>query len=152
MFMQVCHDVNALLWVCHDANVLVVVCHDVSVPLVHAMMRMSHWCMLWCECPFGDAMNANARLGMQWMQMSPWEYAMMWMSAWEYVMAWMSSCRYAMNANAPLVGIPWHECFDADTIYSKIPFIFKTGLPQRLKPKYSQNLICYSQKVIFLLT
>ena len=33
-----------------------------SHAMVHAMMRMSHWCMLWCECPFGDVMNANARL------------------------------------------------------------------------------------------
>ena len=86
---------------------------------------------------------------MQWMQMSPWEYAMMWMSAWKYAMAWMSSCRYAMNANAPLVGIPWHECFDANTIYSKIPFIFKTRLPQRLKPKYFQTQFIIPKKSSF---
>ena len=68
---------------CHNANVRLGVCYDANAP---------------CK----DAMNANARLGMQWMQMSPWEYTMMWIFAWEYAMAWMSSCRYAMNANAPL--------------------------------------------------
>ena len=47
-------------------------------------------------------MNVNARLGMQWMQMSPWEYAMMRMSAWEYAMVWMSSGRYVRNENALL--------------------------------------------------
>ena len=51
-------------------------------------------------------MNANARLGIQWMQISPWEYAMMWTSAWEYAMVWMSFCRYVMNANAHL-GMQW---------------------------------------------
>ena len=102
--------------------------------------------MSWCRCPFWVCNDMDPRLGMQWMQMSPWEYAMMWMSVWEYAMAWMSSCRYAMNANAPLVGIPWHECFDANTIYSKIPFIFKTRLPQRLKPKYFQTQFIIPKK------
>ena len=51
-----------------------------------AMTRMSHWCMLWCECTlvgvqwceclFGDAMNVNAHLGMQWMQMPLCKYIM----------------------------------------------------------------------------
>ena len=53
----------------------------------YVMMQMLLVGMSWCKCPFGachdanapckDAMNAKARLGMQWMQMSPWEYAMM---------------------------------------------------------------------------
>ena len=65
------------------------------------------------------------------------------MSVWEYAMAGMSFCRYAMNANAPLWVYHDTECFGENTIYSKVPFIFKTRLPQRLKPKYSQNLIYY---------
>ena len=40
----------------------------------------------------------------------------------------------------PLVGMSWCKCFDANTIYSKIPFIFKTRLPQCLKPKFFQKL------------
>ena len=94
----------------------------------------------------GYVMNANACLGMQWMQMSPWEYVMMRMSAWEYAMAWMSSCRYAMNANASLWVYHDMECFGANTIYSKIPFIFKTRLPQRLKPKYFQTQFIIPKK------
>ena len=125
-------------------------------PLVHAMMRMPFIGMQWmwmpawvcneCQCPFRNAMNANARLGMQWMQMSPWEYAMMRMSAWEYAMVWMSSCRYTMNANAPLWVYHDTECFGANTIYSNIPFIFKTRLPQRLKPKYFQTQFIIHEK------
>ena len=76
---------NAVLWVCHDVN-------------VHMMQMYS----------YGYVVNANARLGMQWMQISPWEYAMLRMSAWECVMVWISSCRYAMNANAPFIGISRH--------------------------------------------
>ena len=56
-------------------------------------------------------------VGMQWMRMPAWV---------------CNGCK------CPLVGISWHEYFDANTIYSKIPFIFKTRLPQRLKPKYSK--------------
>ena len=47
--LQVCHDANVPLWVC---ECLFGACHDAN-----ALCR--------------DAMNANARLGMQWMQMSP---------------------------------------------------------------------------------
>ena len=135
----------------HDANAPYRDAINVNVLMMHAMMRMSaweyaimrmsHWCMPWCECP----------LSMQWM----------WMPAWV-----CNECKCLLESmpwyecplgNMPwgeclFVGIPWHECFDANTIYSKIPFIFKTRLPQRLKPKYSQNLIYYSWKVIFLLT
>ena len=78
--------------------------------------------------------------------MSPWEYAMMRMSTWEYAMAWISSCRYAMNANAPLWVYHDTECFGANTIYSNIPFIFKTRLPQRLKPKYFQTQFIIPKK------
>ena len=55
----------------------------------------------------------------------------------------MSWCKYL------LVGMPWCKCFDANTSYLKIPFVFKSRLPQGLKPKYFQNLIYYSWKVIF---
>ena len=51
-----------------------------------------------------------------------------------------------------LVGMPWCKYFDANTIYSNIPFVFKSRLPQRLKPKYFQNSIYYSQKVIHFIT
>ena len=83
------------------------------------MMRMSYWCMPWCKCPCRDAMNANARLGMQWMQVSLWEYAMMRMLC-------LGVCD---ECECPFVGMqwrrcliesmPWCECFDANTIYSK---------------------------------
>ena len=51
-----------------------------------------------------------------------------------------------------LMGMSWCKCFDPDTNYSKIPFIFKMRFPQPLKPKYSQNLIYYSWKVMFFFT
>ena len=35
-----------------------------------------------------------------------------------------------------IVRMPWCKCFDANTIYSKISFVFKSRLFQRLKPKY----------------
>ena len=92
----------------------------------------------------GYVMMQMPLVGMSWWKCPPGGYAMMQMSAWEYAMAWMSSCRYAMNANAPLWVYHDTRCFGANTIYSKISFIFKTRLPQRLKPKYSQNLIYYS--------
>ena len=60
---------------------------------------------------------------------------MMQMSSW--CMPW---------CECPLVGVPWHECFDANTIYSKIHFIFKTRLPQRLKPKYFQTQFIILEK------
>ena len=75
--------------------------------------------MSWYKCPF---------IGMPWR---------------ECPLVGMQWCR------CPFVGISWHECFDANTLYSKIPFIFKTRLPQLLKLKYFQNLIYYSRKVIF---
>ena len=37
-----------------------------------AMMRVSHWCMLWCECPIGACYGANALLVMQWTRMPVW--------------------------------------------------------------------------------
>ena len=51
----------------------------------------------------------------------------------------------------PFLGMPWCKCSEPDTNYSKIPFIFKMRFLQRLKPKYFQNLIYYSWKVIFFL-
>ena len=68
--------------------------------------------MSWCTCPFGYVM----------MRMSSCRYVMMQMSMWVY-----------NDANV-LLGMQWCKCFDADIIHSKIPFIFKTRLPQRLKP------------------
>ena len=43
----------------------------------HVMKQMLLVGMSWCKCPIGACYDANARLGMQWMQMFPWEYAMM---------------------------------------------------------------------------
>ena len=64
--------------------------------------------------------------------------------------------RYAMNANAllwvcheckcPLENVSWCKCFGANTIYSKISFIFKMRLPQRLKPKYFQTQFIIHEK------
>ena len=70
------------------------------------------------------------------MQMYPCRYAVM----------QMYPCRYAMNVNAPLWVYHATECFGANTIYSKIPFIFKTRLPQRLKPKYFQTQFIIPEK------
>ena len=73
---------------------------NANVSLVHAVMQMSHWCMPWCECSL---------IGMQWMQMSPWEYVMMLMYPCGYAMAWMSSwCM--LWCECTLVGMQWCEC------------------------------------------
>ena len=68
----------------------------------------------------------------------------------------MSSCRDGdakiLWCKCHLMGMPWCKYFDANIIYSKIPFIFKTRLPQRLKSKYFQNLIYYSWKVKMVIT
>ena len=52
-----------------------------------------------------------------------------------------------------LVSMPRCKCFDANTIYSKIPFIFKSRPSQCLKTKthfFFLDTIYSSQKVIFL--
>ena len=72
--------------------------------------------MPWCECPLGS---------MLMMRMYPW---------------WCNECE------CPFMGISRHKCFDANTIYSKIPFIFKIRLPQRLKPKYFQTQFIIPEK------
>ena len=79
MFMYVCHDVNAPLWVCHDVNVCLGACYDAMMrmfPWEYTIMRMSHWCMPWCKCFLRVCNDANALLGMQWMQMPPCGYTM----------------------------------------------------------------------------
>ena len=81
----------------------------------------------WCQCTHSDH-DANVSL-------QRWRCKCLLMG--------MSWCKY------PFVGIPWCKCFDVNTIYSKIPFVFKSRLSQHLKPKYFQNLIYYSQKIIF---
>ena len=63
-----------------------------------------------------------------------------------HAMMRMQPCRYVMNANAPLWVYHDTECFGARTIYSKIHFIFKTRLPQRLKPKYFQTQFIIPEK------
>ena len=83
---------------------------------VYAMMRMSHWCMPWCKCFLRVCNECKCLFGSM-----PWR-------------------------KCPFVGIPWHECFGANTIYSKIPFIFKTRLPQHLKPKYFQTWFIIHEK------
>ena len=82
-------------------------------------MRMPAWVCTECKCLFESMPWCECPLGSM-----PWRecplIGMQWMQ--------MPPCRYDS------------ECFGANTIYSKIPFIFKTRLPQRLKPKYSQKL------------
>ena len=141
------------MWVCHDVNVYV------GMSCCKCLLGSMPWCRCSCSAchdanaPCKDAMNANARLGMQWMQMSPWEYAMIRMPAWEYAMVWMSSCRYAMNANAPLWVYHDTECFGANTIYSKKKsFYFQNEASITPETKIFSNSIYYSWKVIFLLT
>ena len=85
--------------------------------------------MSWCKCTF---------VGMQWCRCPL--MGMPWCECPFVSMQWRE---------CPPVGISWHKCFDVNTLYSKIPFIFKTRLPQHLKPKCFQNLIYYSWKVIF---
>ena len=100
-------------------------CRDAMMqmsPCLDAMMLMSLWCMPWCKCTLV-----------------------------EYVMTRMSSCRYAMNANATLCVYHDTSALMQTQFIQKFP-LFKTRLPQCLEPKYSQNLIYYSWKVIFLLT
>ena len=114
----------------YDANVLLGVFHDANVPLVHAMMRMPLWWCNECKCPLGYAMNANVslrvchdanvRLGVCYGVDAP---------------LWV--CNDANVSSRVYHDI---ECFGANTIYSKIPFIFKTRLPQRLKSKYFPKL------------
>ena len=118
-------------------------CHDANVPLMHAMMWPSAWdyamtwMSIWCKCPLIGvswmrmpacryAMNANVRLDMQWMSMPAW--GMQWMQ--------IVSLRVCHDT----------ECFGANTIYSKISFIFKTRLPQCLKPKYFQTQFIIPEK------
>ena len=82
--------------------------------------------------PYKDAMNANVRLGMQWMQMSPWEYAMMRMSAWEHAMnVRVGAChdanaprKDAMNANARL-GMQWMQMSPWEYVMMRMQFIQK---------------------------
>ena len=136
----------------------------------YAMM----WMSIWCKCPLMGmswmrmlactyVMNVNAHLGMPWchdanvpmvhamMRMSAWEYAIMRVSHW--CMPWCKCfLRVCYECKCLFGSMPWYECFDANTVYSKIPFIFKMRLPQHLKPKCSQSLIYYSWKVIFFLT
>ena len=54
------------------------------------------------------------------------------------------------DANASL-WICGCECFDANTIYSKILFVFEIKASQRLKQQYFQILICYFSKSHLLL-
>ena len=144
---------------CYDANVLLCMLWC-ECPCVHAMMRMlligmqwmwmSLWCMPWCECSLGSMPWCECPIGACHDANVPMVHVMMRMFAW--CMSWCKCPYGACHDVNVCLGMRWRECFDANTIYSKIPFIFKTRLPQRLKPKYSQNLIYYSWKVIFLLT
>ena len=107
-----CPFVGMLWWECSLGSML--------------MMRMYPWCMLRCEWSIGacydanalhrDAMNVDARLGMQWMQMSVW---------------------ICNECKCPLADISWHRCFDANTIYSKIPFISKRNFHNA----WNQNIL-----------
>ena len=134
------------------------------------------WMSMWCKCPLMGmswmrmpacryAINANARLGMQWMLMPAWvcnECKCLFGS-----MPWCECPLWVCcECECLLVGMPWCECsygachdanvrlgvchdtkcFGANTIYSKIPFIFKTRLPQRLKPKYFQTQFIIPKK------
>ena len=80
-------------------------------------------------------------------QMSSNGHVMMQMSFCGYAMMSMPFCGYAVMQMSHWC-MSWCECFDANTIYSKISFIFKTRLPQHLKFKYFQNSIYSSQKIV----
>ena len=95
--------------------------------------------MSWCKCFLQGCYDANIHLGVcLWC-----ECPLVGMSWCKCPLVGMPWCRCS------LVGMSWCKCFDAKTNRSKIPFIFKTRLPQRLKSKYFQDLIYYSRKVIF---
>ena len=85
-------------------------------PCGYAVIRMSLWCMPWCECPHGACRDANVPLVQAMMRMFPYRYAMnvnallwvcneanaplmhaiMCMSAWEYVMMRMFPQEYVV--------------------------------------------------------
>ena len=138
----------------YDANVP---CRGVNL----FMMMPMHAFKPWCKCLLTEMEMQMSSNGDVMMQMPLCGYAMMqmplvgmsWCKCLLVSMPWCE-CPFVGKSwcKCPLVGIPWHECFDANTIYSKIPFIFKMRLPQSLKPRYFQNLIYYSWKVILFLT
>ena len=97
--------------------------------------------MLWCECPLGSMLWCECPLiGMQWCEClygsMPWcecpigsmHGANAPLLVCDDVNVCMEVCH---DASVPL-GV-WHKCFDVNTIYSKILFIFKIRLPQYLK-------------------
>ena len=95
-------------------------------------------------------MNANARLGMQLMQISLWEYAMMWMSVWEYAMAWMSFCRYAMNTNAPLWVYHETNALMQTQFIQKFPLFSKRGFHNAWNQNiFKLNLLFLKSHLLF---
>ena len=128
----------------YDAHVFFQRCdfHDADVPCRRCGCKVYPW---WCQ-----------RTYLIMMQMSPCRDRDANVLRCKCLSTGMSWCRYPLVGMSwcewLFVGMQWHECFDANTLYSKIPFIFKMRLPQRLKSKYSQSLIYYSWKVIFFLT
>ena len=115
----------------HDADVP---CDGANATFIHdgASARIYPWCKcLLTEMEMQNVLWCKCLLmGMSWCT-CPFGYAMMRMSSCRYVMMQMLWCR--------------HNSF-------KNSLYFQTRLPQRLKPKYFQNLIYYSWKVISLLT
>ena len=114
--------------------------------------EMSIWCTFllsemqfsWCRCPM---QGCRCKVYPWWcqrayltvMQMSPYrdgDAKILWCKCLLMGMSWCKYTRHDANAplwvcnecKCPLVGISWHKCFDANTNYSKIPFIFKTRL------------------------
>ena len=149
--LWVCNDANVLLWECHNANTTLWVWHDVNVPWEYAKMRMPPWrctmmqmfiwCMLWCKCMLESMLWCECSIeGMQWCKcsLSACYDANAPLLVCNDVNVCMGVCHDASvplwvchDANVPL-GV-WHKCFDVNTIYSKIFFVFKMRLPQRLK-------------------
>ena len=135
-------DFSFLMLMLLDENANAIFIYDADVPCSLFMMMLVHAFKLWCKCLLTEME----------MWMSSNGYVMMQMSFYKNAMTWMSSCRYEMNANVPLwVYHDMNTLVQAQFI-QKFSFIFKRRLPQCLKSKYSQNLIYYSWKVIFLLT
>ena len=90
---------------------------------------------MWCKSRFSFLMQMlfdRDAIVIFMMQMSHWGYAMMQMP----ICKVCHDAKKILRCKWPLVGMSWCKCFDANTVYSKIPFIFKSRHPQCLKPKH----------------
>ena len=166
-------------WVWHDENACLGVCYDANAPCRYVMMRMSPWCMLWCECPLGSMLWCKCLHGsMPWCKcplgVCHGANAPLLVCNDANLYMWVChdanvSLEVCYGANAPLLvcndvnvymGVchdasvllwVWHKCFDVNTIYSKILFIFKMGLPWCLKNIFKTSFIILEKSSSFWL-